>query len=117
MQVSGDAEGRSKCVPRLHGPCRAPASRLAGQDSGELRAGHFSREVERDSPGYQHHSASMNRPSHGNDDVVDFPAFCGRAKLTALPARRNADAYESEYGEDPSDLRIYQSQPESLRGS
>src|SRR5450631_2995477 len=42
---------------------------------------------------------------------MDFPAFCGREKLTALPARRNADAYESEYREDPSDLRIYQSQP------
>jgi ATP/maltotriose-dependent transcriptional regulator MalT len=27
------------------------------------------------------------------------------------------DAYESEYGEDPSDLRIYESQPQSLRRS
>jgi hypothetical protein len=40
----------------------------------------------------------------GAEPDMDFPAFCGREKLTALPARRSADAYESEYGEDPSDL-------------
>lgn len=49
--------------------------------------------------------------------AMDFPAFCGPEKLTALPARRNADAYESGYGEDPSDLRIYDCQPQSLRCS
>jgi putative transposase len=45
---------------------------------------------------------------------LDFPAFRGREKLTALPARRNADAYESEYGEGLPNLRIYQSQSQSL---
>src|SRR5207248_991807 len=64
MQVSRDAERRSKCVPGLHGPYRAPASRLAGQASRQLRAGHFSCEVERNSPGHQYHSDSMNRYSN-----------------------------------------------------
>jgi len=48
---------------------------------------------------------------------LDFQAFCGREKLTALPARKNADAYDSELGEDSSDLRICQIQPQSLRRS
>src|SRR5438132_13680247 len=82
MQVSRDAEGRSECVPRLHGPCRAPASGLAGQDSGELRAGHFSCEVERDSPGYQHHSDSMNRAARGAAALL----LLGPATLAAQPA-------------------------------
>src|SRR2546430_9966182 len=70
MQVSRDAEGRSKCVPRLHGAYRAPASRLAGQDSGDLRAGHFSCEVERNSPGYQHHGDSMNGHVAGSSHAL-----------------------------------------------
>src|SRR5437763_7486750 len=64
MQVSRDAERRSKCVPGLHGPYRAPASRLAGLASRQLRAGHLSCEVERNSPGHQYHSDSMNRYSN-----------------------------------------------------
>jgi hypothetical protein len=37
---------------------------------------------------------------------LDFLAFCGREKLTDLPARRNTDSYENEYEEYPSDLRF-----------
>src|SRR6202030_1301947 len=82
MQVSCDAEGRSKCVPRLHGPYCAPASRLAGQDSGELRAGHISCAVERDSPCYQHHSDSVNR--WGTADSVLCTNLCPRSSNTCF---------------------------------
>jgi DNA-binding CsgD family transcriptional regulator len=48
---------------------------------------------------------------------MDFPAFCRCEELTTLPARRNVDAYESEYGENPPDLPDYDSHPQSLRRS
>ena len=49
------------------------------------------------------------------DPVVRLtpPAFRGRGNQMTLPAWRNADAYENQHGEDPSDLRIYQGQPQS----
>jgi DNA-binding CsgD family transcriptional regulator len=60
--------------------------------------------------------AQTKQGSHQISDM-DFPAFCGCEVLTTLPARKNADAYESEYGENPPDLPIYDRPPQSLRRS
>src|SRR5256886_5951890 len=87
MQVSREAEGRSKCVPRLHGPCRAPASGLAGQDSGGLRAGHVSCEVERDSPGYQHHRDRKSTRLNSSHSQISYAVFCLKKKKTQRQTR------------------------------
>jgi hypothetical protein len=48
---------------------------------------------------------------------LDFPAFYGRENLTVLPVWRNADACESQYREDPSDLRVYKRPQQPLQYS
>jgi hypothetical protein len=74
-----------------------------GQNCQSARLGESSiRHSERDEPSDSLAPAATSKSPTWR--WLDFPAFCGREKLTALPARRSADAYESEYREDPSDL-------------
>jgi hypothetical protein len=39
--------------------------------------------------------------------TLDFPGFSGHAKLTAKPARREADASQAKHWEGPTDLPVH----------